>query len=217
MITSITLDNLLPEVFAAANKNVDSSEIWLREVTFEKGKRYLIEAESGTGKTSLCAYLMGMRTDFRGKILFDGEDSAQFGARQWADIRKQALAWLPQEMGLFENLTLLENIDIKNRLTNYLTANEILGYVEQLGLSDKINVKAKRLSIGQQQRVAFIRMLCQPADFFLLDEPVSHLDTGNNAILADIMTQRLEKTGAGLIATSVGNRIAIDNLKELTL
>lgn len=43
---------------------------------------------------------------------------------------------------------------------------EILSFFEQLGIADKINVKAGKLSFGQQQRVAFIRALCQPFDFY---------------------------------------------------
>ena len=50
---------------------------------------------------------------------------------------------------------------------------------ETLGISEKVNEKAGKLSFGQQQRVAFIRALCQPFDFIFLDEPISHLDEEN--------------------------------------
>ena len=217
MYNQIRLQNLIPEIFAATGKDLSGSDIWLKDIVFEKGRRYLIEAESGTGKTSLCAYITGMRKDFRGEIFFDGIDSATFKSRQWSAIRKECLAWLPQEIGLFENLTLWENLEIKNRLTGYLSTTQILDYVSRLGLEEKLNVKARLLSIGQQQRVGFIRMLCQPADFFLLDEPVSHLDDGNNQIMTDIMEEVLESTGAGVVATSVGNRIRLKNMQEFSL
>lgn len=217
MFSEIRLSGLLPNVFAASGLNTDKSDIWRKEISFMKGKRYLIEAESGTGKTSLCAYIMGMRKDYQGKIFFDTEDSSKLSSGKWSEIRRFSLAWLPQEIGLFDNLSLEENLIIKNRLTKYLSENKISEYIERLGLSEKINTKAKFLSIGQQQRVGFIRMLCQPADFFLLDEPVSHLDAGNNKIISDIMEEVLSVTGAGLIATSVGNRILIDKMEDLNL
>ena len=47
------------------------------------------------------------------------------------------------------------------------------------------------------------------SDFFLLDEPVSHLDETNNRIVADIITEEAARTGAAVIATSVGNNLDI--------
>lgn len=217
MFSEIRLTDLFPNVFLASGKEIQTSDIWHNDVVFRKKERYLIEAASGTGKTSLCSYINGMRNDFQGKICFDNQDSGAFSKRKWSEIRRLSLAWLPQEIGLFDNLTLLENLWIKNRLTRHLNESVLEGYIDKLGLTDKKNTKAKFLSIGQQQRVGFIRMLCQPADFFLLDEPVSHLDNDNNGRLSEIMEDVLRATGAGLIVTSVGNRMAIDNLHELKL
>lgn len=50
-----------------------------------------------------------------------------------------------------------------------------------MGIPDKMDSLAAKLSIGQQQRVAIIRTLCQPCDFIMLDEPVSHLTTRTTA------------------------------------
>ena len=54
-----------------------------------------------------------------------------------------------------------------------------------------------------------IRALCQPCDFYLLDEPVSHLDAANNRAIALLIEEEARKTGAGIIATSVGNNLDI--------
>lgn len=211
---------MIPRIFeqgAAGNENVANSEIWLQEVSFVKGERYLIEAASGTGKTSLCAYIMGMRKDYSGALRFDGKNTADFSRGKWAEIRQHSLSWLPQEMGLFPSLTLMENILLKNRLTNYLSLKKITELIERMGLEEKINTKASLLSIGQQQRTAFIRALCQPFDFIILDEPVSHLDKANNANLSKILDEVLKSTGAGVILTSVGNRLQLEYLKKISL
>ena len=86
-----------------------------------------------------------------------------------------------------------------------------------LGISDKVNSLVQHLSIGQQQRVAIIRTLCQPCDFIVLDEPVSHLDEANNAIVARLVESEAQRQGAGIIATSVGNNLLLNNLIELKL
>ena len=86
---------------------------------------------------------------------------------------------------------------------------EILSFFEQLGIADKINVKAGKLSFGQQQRVAFIRALCQPFDFLFLDEPISHLDDDNSRIMGELIIAESKAQGAGVIATSIGKHIEL--------
>lgn len=211
----IVLLNTLPAVFAGREE--DRSEVWLRNVEFERGKHYLISAESGTGKSSLCSYIYGYRIDYSGVMQFDGTDIRTLSVDQWCDVRKNHIAYLPQDLRLFPELTAIENIQLKNRLTNFKTEKEIISYFERLGIQEKVNSPVGKLSIGQQQRVAIIRALCQPADFILLDEPVSHLDEANNAIVAQMVTEEAARQGAGVISTSVGNNVKISVDKELKL
>lgn len=211
----IELLNTLPAVFAGREE--DNSEVWLRNVCFERGKHYLISAESGTGKSSLCSYIYGYRIDYSGEMRFDGTDIRTLSVQQWCEVRKRHIAYLPQDMRLFPELTAMENIQLKNRLTNFKTEKEIEAYFELLGIPEKVNSPVGKLSIGQQQRVAIIRALCQPADFILLDEPVSHLDATNNAIVAKMVTEEAARQGAGVISTSVGNNVKITVDKELKL
>lgn len=211
----IRLQSCLPAVFAG--RDDDKSEVWLRDIAFERGKHYLISAESGTGKSSLCAYLYGYRVDYSGEFSFDGRDIRQLSVAEWCEVRKHHLAYLPQELRLFPELTALENVLLKNRLTHHKSEQEIVSYFEQLGIPEKVNSLVGKLSIGQQQRVAIIRTLCQPADFFVLDEPVSHLDEANNAIVAALVTAEASRQGAGIISTSVGNNVKIQIDKEFKL
>lgn len=62
-----------------------------------------------------------------------------------------------------------------------------------------------------------MRALCQPFDFLLLDEPVSHLDMRNNSIVADVIAGEAAVQGAGIIATSVGYNINLDFDRTLRL
>ena len=214
-MNTITIHNTLPAVFAGRGDT--GSEIWLRDVTFERGKHYLISAESGTGKSSLCSYLYGYRTDYSGTMAFDGRDIRQLSVAEWCQVRVHNLAYLAQDMKLFPELTALENIMLKNSITNHKTEKDIVGMMQQLGIGDKVNSLVAKLSIGQQQRVAIVRTLCQPCDFILLDEPVSHLDDTNNAIVAQMVMEEAKRQGAGVISTSVGNNVKITVDKEFKL
>jgi ABC-type lipoprotein export system ATPase subunit len=211
----IQLNNTLPRVFAG--QNGIHSEVWLKDISFERAKRYLISAESGTGKSSMCSYIYGYRQDYSGTIAFDGKDIRTLTVAQWCDVRQHHIAYLPQDMRLFGELTAMENVELKNRLTNFKSREEICKLFEFLGIADKMDSLASKLSIGQQQRVAIIRTLCQPFDFILLDEPVSHLDDENNRIVARLVIDEAQRQGAGVIATSVGNHLKMEDATIIRL
>ena len=150
----IHLQHTLPQVFAARDTVI--SQVWHQDIVFDKGKRYLIEASSGTGKSSLCSYIYGYRHDYQGIISFDRRNIHSFSVGEWADVRKYSLSILFQELRIFPELTALENVLLKNRLTNHKKKKEILALFEATGIPDKTDERAGKLSFGQQQRVAFI-------------------------------------------------------------
>lgn len=203
----ITFDNVLPQVFEQRNDLV--SEVWSSKLEFVKDKLYLIEAESGKGKSTFCSYILGYRNDFTGNLYFDNISTANLKVSDWVEIRQNHISHLFQELRLFPELTAFENIQIKNTLTNggYKDEKQIKEWFEMLGIGDKLNAKIGRMSFGQQQRVAMIRALVQPFDFLLVDEPISHLDDNNSAIMASIMMSEAKQQGAGVLVTSIGKHM----------
>lgn len=212
----IILKNTLPEVFAAA-KTAKTSEVWGQEVTFSKGESYLVQASSGDGKSSLCSYLYGYRNDYVGSIAFDNLDISMFREKHWVDIREKHISILFQDLRLFDELSALENVMLKNSLTRFKSKREILSLFEALSIGDKLNSEVGRLSWGQKQRVAFVRALCQPFDFIVLDEPISHLDPKNSSVVSYILASELKAQGAGAIITTVGNDLELDYSKKIRL
>lgn len=206
---------MLPRVFV--NENIPESDVWNEELTLYRGNNYLIEAASGGGKSSMCAYVYGARVDYEGELSFNGKDTRGFSIAEWQEIRRRHIAYLPQELDLFPELTAWENIQLKNTLTNHFGDKDIERMLDELGIASRRDYPAGRMSIGQQQRVAIIRSLCQPFDFILLDEPVSHLDEGNNRIVAGMIAREAERQGAAVISTSVGNPLLLPNAKKLSL
>lgn len=220
MIERITLSCLLPEVFDGMQEQprIAASQVWLREeVVIARGCRLAIEAESGGGKSSLVSFIYGARRDYLGSITFDDTPARQLSIARWTAMRRRSLALMPQNLGLFADLTVMENIRLKNRLTGALTDGRIAELLERLDIADKASERVDRLSVGQQQRVAAIRAIAQPFDFLLLDEPVSHLDEARNRCLAQIFDEEASRYGAGIVTTSVGNHLLLQSLTAIKL
>lgn len=211
----ISFENVLPQVFA--HRNDLESDVWKQNIVFEKGHLYLVEAESGKGKSTFCSYVIGYRHDYSGRILFDDRDISGLKVPDWVDMRKSHLSHLFQELRLFPELTAYENVEIKNQLSARKTRAQIIDMFERLGIPDKVDVKIGQMSFGQQQRVAMIRALAQPFDFLLADEPISHLDDSNSEIMGEMMMEEARSQGAGVIVTSIGKHIELDYEKVLKL
>ena len=211
----IIFRNVLPSVFV--NRGDLHSEIWQTDVTLERDHLYLVEAASGQGKSTFCSYVVGYRNDYTGQVLFDDVDIHNMKVSQWVNIRKNHISHLFQELRLFPELTAMENVEIKNKLTGFKTKQQIDQWFEMLGIADKKDAKIGRMSFGQQQRVALIRALVQPFDFLLADEPISHLDDENSHIMGEIMMAEAKSQGAGVIVTSIGKHIDLNYERTLKL
>lgn len=178
-------------------------------IHFERGKNYCVEAASGIGKSSLLHFIGGFRTDYEGAITLDGRNIRTFSDDEKSALYRTELAYMFQDLRLFPNLTGYENVQIVNQQTHLRKKSEIRAWFEQLGLAEKWDQQARYLSWGQQQRVAFIRALCQPCSFLFLDEPVSHLDDANGRIMADILKKDQAERKYGIVATSLGKTLPI--------
>lgn len=209
MIERIRFNNVDLKVFADVPREGVSSEIWGRLVEFQKGKSYLIEAGSGRGKSSFCSFLYGLRDDYVGTItvIDSNGNEHSLGKCDAVQLRCCSLSMMFQEMRLFPELSAVDNVMLKNQLTDFVTEDEIREMLSRLGLKEKLDTPCACMSFGQQQRVAFVRALSQPADFVLLDEPVSHLDKENAKLMATMLCEYQDKYGSGVIVTSIGYRL----------
>lgn len=202
---TICFRSVLPLVFE--HQPDVESEVWNQDVTFEKGRLYLLEADSGKGKSTFCSYVVGFRHDYKGSVLFDDHDVASFSTSDWVRMRLSHVSHLFQELRLFPELTAMENVEIKNKLTGFKSRKEIEEWFERVGIADKMESRVGLMSFGQQQRVAMIRALVQPFDFILVDEPISHLDDANSSVMADLLMEEARRQGAGVITTSIGKHM----------
>jgi len=173
----IQLQKIIPAFFDPSM--VTTSQVWLQQVVIKKGEQVHIVAPSGSGKTSLIHFLYGLRKDYNGTILFDSTNIAAYDAEKTATWRQQHVSIVFQDLRLFTNHTVLQNLEIKRNLHPFHDKSKIAEMAARLGIGNKLNRLCATCSYGEQQRIAIIRALQQPFDFLLLDEPFSHLDEHN--------------------------------------
>lgn len=193
----IQLQSVVPDYFTSGQ--ITRSEVWGKEVSIQKGAHLHIVAPSGSGKTSLIHFIYGLRKDFSGTIQVGAKDIREMGAEAYASLRKQSVSIIFQDLRFFENLTALENIEIKRILDPYTTPQEVTQMAQRLGIAHKLDQPIRTCSYGEQQRVAIIRALVQPFDFILLDEPYSHLDEDNRLKAMNLLYEQCEKRNAAMI------------------
>ena len=109
---------------------------------FEKGGKYLIKANSGHGKTSLLNIIYGNNANFDGNINYDGNSN-----HNTFSFRESKISYVFQDLKLFPDLTIFENIQLKNGLTNNKSVEEIDHLIDQVLLSHKRDNLVRNLSL----------------------------------------------------------------------
>lgn len=193
------------------------SEIWNNEFVFEQGLFHSIIAPSGSGKTTFILLTYGIIKGYSGKISIDEKEYTDLDHYTWSQVRSTQIAIMFQDLRLFPELSGFENIELKNRLTSYFTKKEIMEKAESLGISDILHRRSLTYSLGEQQRCAFLRTLCMPFNWILLDEPFSHVDKENKKKMAEMLTLQTKNNNAGLIAVFLEHEGSAEWDRELQL
>ncbi len=214
----IELKNIQPIPLKEMPNGINAaSGVFSTNCVFEKGKKYLVNAASGKGKSTLLHIIYGIRDDYDGLASLGGKDIRQLGANDWAACRQRQLSIVFQDLRLFPKLTGLENIQLKNGQTDCVPEAEMLEWAERLGMTPYLQQSAATLSYGQRQRIAILRALCQPFDMLLLDEPFSHLDEENTKLASDLIIETCEKRHAGFVLVSLGEEYFFSYDKKIDL
>lgn len=193
----ITLQQVVP-VYIEEEK-VSGSGIWKKDVTLDPAVKVQVVAPSGSGKTSLVHFLYGMRKDYSGSILFNGTDIRSFDVEKHAEFRRQYISIVFQDLRLFTEQTVMQNLEVKRILNPYHPQSRIEEMARRLGIHNKLGKPAKTCSYGEQQRIAIIRALQQPFDLLLLDEPFSNLDDNNRLKVMELMDEEAKERKAAIL------------------
>lgn len=164
----------------------------LKDVSFEvkKGEVVAIVGKSGAGKSTLLHITGTLERPDKGNIFFDGQDLNKLSNSKLSEFRNQSLGFIFQFHHLLPEFTALENVCIPafikkvDRSKAEKRAKELLDY---LGLSHRLTHKPKKMSGGEQQRVAFARALINQPALILADEPTGNLDEKSANELHDLI------------------------------
>jgi putative ABC transport system ATP-binding protein len=193
----ITLQKITPTYFE--KEQIAGSEVWGKELSFTKGEHVHIVAPSGSGKTSLMHFIYGLRKDYQGIISYKEKNIKNFSLEDFSTFRQNNISIVFQDLRLFADQTVRENIELKRQLNPYHPVGKIEEMASRLGIANKLNRLAKTCSYGEQQRIAIIRALMQPFDFLLLDEPFSNLDENNRIKGFELINEECKHRNASMI------------------
>lgn len=197
----IHFENVMPHPLASVEHGPES--IWGDRVTLKAGHKILLNASSGKGKSTFSMTVFGIRTDYDGTIRYDDRDIRTLTTNEWVEIRQRKIATVFQDLQLFNNLTVAENMLLKNQLTDFKSEKEIRDLLALLEIEHKWDDRCGLLSMGQQQRVAIVRALCQPFEWLIMDEPFSHLDERNSIRCLEMIARECDAQNAGFVLTSL--------------
>ena len=163
--------------------------------TLGAGELLQIAGPNGSGKTSLLKLLCGLSPPFAGEIRWLGAPA------RGEDFRRQ-LFYLGHQHAVKEELSALENLQISAELADEALSDvEALDALDRMGLAGREHLPAKVLSQGQKRRVALARLLVSKAPLWILDEPLTALDTAAVDLIQARLAAHLANQGSVVLTT----------------
>ncbi len=170
------------------------------------GEVVSIIGASGIGKTTLLRTIAGLVAPLDGKVNLNVK-------------KRGGLGYIPQKLGLVHHASVIHNVGLGARagtsfreepMTWVGRRNERVEIaIEQMGLAEKRNEPVRRLSGGQQKRVATARTLAQRPQILLADEFLSELDEDNIQIVVESVIDYVKESGAAMILVEHNTERAI--------
>lgn len=161
------------QMLEVANLNASYGESWVLfdlNLTFLENEVTVIVGRNGAGKTTLFKAISGFLKPSSGSIRLRGEDIA--GVRPYKIVR-MGLKYIPQDKGVFSDLTVRENLELASYAMNDYNWDPVFYYFPKL--KELLNQKSAYLSGGERQMLMIGRAILGKSDVLLIDEPMEGL------------------------------------------
>ena len=172
-------------------------------MSVSRGETVLVKGVSGCGKTTLLKIIALIDTYNVGQYYYEGRLIDGRKDRINARIRKNEIAYIPQDLNLIEDVSVYENIMLSLRLQNHLSnaKKNIFEIADFLDIRDIIDLPARLLSRGEQQRVAIARACVKNSKILIADEPTASLDAKGSDKVMELL-KKLGDSGKTIILSS---------------
>lgn len=151
----------------------DSTALSNLDLIVDRGEIFCLLGQNGAGKTTTINLFLGFIQPSGGKALINGLD-----VNQAKNESGKMVAYIPEVVQLYSNLTGSENLSFFSRLAGFKYNDDSIGnFLKKSGLQEEAH--SKRLSTyskGMRQKVGIAIALAKNADLILMDEPTSGLD-----------------------------------------
>ncbi|WBB96464.1 MULTISPECIES: ABC transporter ATP-binding protein [unclassified Solwaraspora] len=207
-MTTVALKDV-SKVFADGTVAVDKVNLDVND-----GEFMVLLGPSGCGKSTVLRMIAGLEDPSSGAVLLDGELANDIPPRD----RRVAMVF--QDFALYPHMSVGDNIAFPLRLSGVETASRqerVADVASALGIGDVLARKPSQLSGGQRQRVAMGRAIVRRPGLFLMDEPLSNLDSGLRAELRAEISGLVRELGVSTVyvthdqaeALTMADRVAI--------
>ncbi len=156
----------------------------------ESGTAIQIVGANGSGKTTLLRTICGLSLAETGDVHWNG-----VSIRNCAAEFRANLSYLGHKSGLKPDLTPIENIQALERLNSGGGNRNISDALDWFGIGRGQNRPCRQLSAGQNQRIGLARVVISGSPVWILDEPVTSLDTNGIDLVTNAMQSHLERSG----------------------
>jgi putative ABC transport system ATP-binding protein len=184
--------------------------------SFRAGRVYAVTGPSGSGKTTLLHILAGLELPSAGRLAVLGRPIAELRRSDRARFRAEHIAVVTQDVGLIPFLSARENVELGLALRRGARRDDRDAALEALaavGLSERAEQRAGRLSTGERVRVGVARALAARPSLLLADEPTARLDQANALAVAILLANLARQAGVAILCAT-HDPLVIDQADE---